>query len=124
MEKMNNRSVKEEIIFVLNELGVTSNLFGYEYLKFGIEEHIKSGERIRGNAMNLYEKIAKNFNVKSSRVERCIRNAIERSFGRVGFNEKEKYFGGCINPNSGKVSNSEFISRVSEIVKINLGMYK
>ena len=80
-------------------------------------------QNIRLQVTNPSEKLpllslfAKRFSTTSSRVERAIRHGIECAWDRGDLDVIEKYFGNTISLVKGKPTNSEFIARVSNIVR-------
>lgn len=65
----------------LRKLGIMPNVKGYHYLATAVELCINEFLHY-GNVdswMEIYSKIAKDYDTTSSRVERCIRSAIEKA---------------------------------------------
>lgn len=68
----------------------------------------------------LYPAIAEAVGSTPSRVERAMRHAIETGFDRVGYEAAERFFGNTINPNTGKVTNGEFVARMAKLYREGL----
>lgn len=112
------------IINHLTKLGVPSHLLGYEYLKVGLSKVLENPSLIHSMTKELYPLIAKECNSTGSRVERTIRHAVETSFNNLDPNLQEEYFGNSISSFRGKATNSEFLARVAECIRLDLGAYK
>lgn len=110
------------IINYLTELGVPPNLLGYEYLKVGLSKVLEKPSLIHSVTKELYPMIAEECNSTESRVERAIRHAVEVSFNNLDPNRQEEYFGNSISPVRGKATNSEFLARVAECIRLDLGL--
>lgn len=57
----------------------------------------------------LYCDIAKKFNKTSSKVERCMRHAIEVAFDSANTTRRYEIFGNSVDPNKGKPTNIMFV---------------
>jgi two-component system response regulator (stage 0 sporulation protein A) len=101
----------------LTEVGVPSNLFGYEYLATAIVALIEDPEQGKSLMKGLYGHVAKLCNTTGSRVERTCRHAIERAFERCDYEMIEGYFGCSINQNKGNPTVGEFVTRAAVIVR-------
>ena len=97
---------------ILCDLGMPTNLLGYQYLRYAIHTAVKSPEILRAITKELYPQIAREFRTTASSVERAIRHAIEVVWDRGNIEILERYFGYTIDPNRGKPTNSEFISKI------------
>lgn len=107
----NNVSLME-IAAVLNSLGMPSNLLGYKYLRFAIQVAVADTEVLNSITKRLYPAVAREFDTTASNVERSIRHAIEVAWDRGDIDKLESYFGYSIDPNRGRPTNAEFISKV------------
>lgn len=66
----------------------------------------------------VYFQIAVRYEVNSSRVERAIRHAVETAWTRVDLETLNKYFGNTVSLNKGKPTNTEFIARIGNVVRM------
>lgn len=107
----NNVSLME-IATVLNSLGMPSNLLGYKYLRFAIQVAVREQEVLNSITKRLYPAVAREFGTTASNVERSIRHAIEVAWDRGDIDKLESCFGYSIDPNRGRPTNAEFISKV------------
>lgn len=103
---------------ILTTLGVPANLLGYRYLRYAIFIVVQDVNSLYGITKILYPAIAKKYDSSASRVERAIRHAIEVSFSRGDFETIQSFFGNTININSGKPTNSEFIYKVADTLRM------
>ncbi|MEJ6950120.1 sporulation transcription factor Spo0A, partial [Natronospora cellulosivora (SeqCode)] len=121
----NNNEDKEvnlnvRISEVMHHLGVPAHIKGYIYLREAIELVINDIEYLGAVTKELYPSVAKKYNTTSSRVERAIRHAIEVSWDRGNINELNKYFGNTVSANSGKPTNSQFIAKIADKLRLEL----
>lgn len=114
------RDVEDIIEQILLEVGVPSNLTGHRYLLAAIKFCTKCTDNHPTITKVIYPEVAKMCGTTASRVERGIRHAIEVAWERADLNALRKYFGNTINPKSYKLSNSEFIWRLTNVARKQL----
>lgn len=112
-----NRMIVEEV----RRLGIPAHLQGYEYIKQGLV--LEDPSVLNSVTTSLYPKVAQEYGTTASRVERSIRHALEMALFRNATGYIEKLFRPYINPNTGKVTNSEFLAIVAETIRLELGVY-
>lgn len=100
---------------VLKEIGVPTNLKGYNYLIEAISLVIEDFNNLHSITKYLYPCIAKKYYTTSSRVERAIRNAIEVTWTRGNLNNIISIFGYDHFDNP-RPSNAGFIAKIASIV--------
>ena len=103
---------------MLYELGVSSHIKGYQYIREGIILLYNNPDMIGGITKELYPEIASNFNTTVSRVERAIRHAIEVSWNRGDWDLMEEIFGHSVDIDKAKPTNSEFIVTVADKLRL------
>lgn len=113
----NSAGIFEKISELLDTLGIPANLLGYEYLRYAVFAAVQDRECLRGITKRLYPDIAKHYSTTAPRVERAIRHAIDVSCTRGDPKILQDHFGNAINPNSGKPTNTAFISKAADIVR-------
>lgn len=113
-------SVEAAIRRVLVELGVPSHVKGYSRLICAIRIVVEDPAAARMITKRLYPEVAKEFGDTPSRVERAIRHAVELSFERCDFETVNRYFGSTVNPRKGQPTNSEFITRLADVIRDGL----
>lgn len=110
-------NIEEVIDSILTEIGMPCHLIGYNYIVYAIKIAIENPDVLDSIVFGLYPTVAMKYDTAASRVERGIRSAIERAWDRADFEVIEKYFGNSVSPTKGKPTNSEFIARISNIVR-------
>ena len=115
--KQVENSVDKEISEILLEIGFTENIKGYYYIVYGIKLAVENPRIIKGITKELYPSIAKEFSAEARRVERAMRTAINKAFDRSPSEIIAKYFGNTIAFDKGTPTNSEFIAKISNIVR-------
>lgn len=107
---------------ILAEIGVPCHIKGHRYLISAIECAVQNPAVIDAITKELYPCIAKKHDTTPSRVERAIRHAIEVAWDRGDLDTLQRYFGNTISISKGKPTNSEFIARMSNLVRQRLGI--
>lgn len=109
-------AIEKEITLsgILKEVGVNPSLRGYNYIKEAVLIIHHRPEVMGAITKELYPTIAERFNATPSRVERCIRHAIEKCFLETASESRVKYFGNCVNVATRKVTCSTFIAVLVE----------
>lgn len=121
-ESTDERSLEKIIVRHLRNIGVSANILGYGYLKDAIQYCIEE-KRLPSITRELYPYIAQKHNSTSSKVERCIRHAINDVWERKGCMDiVQEYFGNTVNLNTGKLTSSKFIAGVAEYMRITEGL--
>lgn len=118
--KKKNVDLDVRITEVMHQLGVPAHIKGYIYLRNAIELVIKDVELLGAVTKELYPTVAKNFHTTPSRVERAIRHAIEVSWDRGNITALNKYFGNTVSANSGKPTNSQFIAKIADKLRLEM----
>ena len=112
-----NADINAKVIALLHELGMTSHIKGYRYIKEGIFDIYFNPGVIDNITGLLYPKIAAHNKVSASSVEKAIRHAIEICFNRCGYNFMTKIFGHSIDSEKAKPTNSEFLAAFIDEIK-------
>ena len=105
---------------LLHNLGVPSNIKGYQYIREGIKIIYDNPDITNAITKELYPSLAKKFNTTASRVERAIRHAIEVSWNRGNISLMEEIFGFSVNVDKAKPTNSEFIVTLADKLRIEV----
>lgn len=105
---------------IMLDVGVPAHLKGYHYLRDAILLSGKDMEVVSSVTKLLYPTIARRFKTTNQKVERAIRNAIEVSWGRGNTETFEKMFG--YSPLSGRTrpTNSEYIARIADKIRLDI----
>lgn len=110
--------LNEEISRILNQLGFPSHLRGFHFLREAIFAAVRTPEVLDGVTKVLYPNIAARYQTTASRVERAIRHAIEVAWERGDLETLNRMFGCTISSTRGKPTNSEFIARIADQIKL------
>lgn len=105
---------------ILLELGAPDNLLGHPYMVEAILLVVEDRNYIDNITFGLYPQVAANFNTTASRVERALRHLVEVMWERGDWDVLQRYFGNTVSMNRGKPTNSEFIARIANIVKLQM----
>lgn len=111
---------KEEYVTrIMLDMGVPAHLKGYHYLRQAIMLTERDLCMTSNVTKVLYPTIAKSFRTTDQRVERAIRNAIEVSWERGNAGAIEKLFGYSVHTSKGRPTNSEYIARIADKVRLD-----
>lgn len=105
---------------IMHQIGVPAHIKGYLYLREAIEMVTKEIELLGAITKELYPMVAKKFNTTPSRVERAIRHAIEVSWERGNTKAINNIFGHSVTTESGKPTNSQFIAKIADKLRMEL----
>lgn len=103
---------------MLRIIGVPAHIKGYHFLRDAILMVVEDPSLINAVTKILYPDIAHKNNTTASRVERAIRHAIEVAWDRGDIETLNHYFGGTVNSQRGKPTNSEFIAMLADRVSL------
>lgn len=107
---------------ILFEIGAPDHLMGYPMVIEGVMIALESTERNEGLIHFLYPKIAEAFDSTWEKTERAIRHLIERTWLIGDADAQYRLFGRTIDPERGKPTNGQFISRLTNITRQRLKM--
>lgn len=105
---------------VMLDMGVPAHLKGYHYLREAILLSGRDMELVSSVTKLLYPTIAKHFKTTDQKVERAIRNAIEVSWTRGNADSFEEIFGYSILQGRNRPTNSEYISRIADKMRLDM----
>ena len=105
---------------IMLDIGVPAHLKGYHYLRDAIMLSGRDMEVVCSVTKLLYPTIAKHFRTTDQKVERAIRNAIEVSWTRGNVETFEKMFGYSVMSGRARPTNSEYIARIADKVRIDI----
>ena len=119
LERMIPCFAKEALIRdILDRMSLDRRLKGYEYLVTAIGICCRSHTFFRAMTTVVYPEAAHIHSVTAAQVERCIRHAIDSAWIKGDMERQYAYFGNTIDGNRGKPTNSEFIARVTEALRL------
>ena len=109
---------KDRIREILDSTSLDRNLKGFEYLVTAISLACRSHTFYRAMTTVIYPETARVHGTTATAVERCIRHALDSAWMRGNLDTQYDYFGNTIDENRGKPTNSEFIARVTEALRL------
>lgn len=111
--------IEEYVTRIMLDMGVPAHLKGYHYLRKAIIMTEQNLGMVGSVTKMVYPEIAKMYNTTDQRVERAIRNAIEISWDRGNMETLEKLFGYSIHTSKSRPTNSEYIARIADKVRLD-----
>lgn len=117
---MKDYELEQYVTDIMLDLGVPAHLKGYHYLRDAIILSGKDMEVVSSVTKLLYPTIAKHFKTTNQKVERAIRNAIEVSWERGNPDTFDKLFGYSVLSGRVRPTNSEYIARVADKVRLDI----
>ncbi len=118
--KVNEDDLERRIFKFQTQLGIRSNIKGYNYIKTAITLAYNDSTILESVTKRLYPDIAKIYNTTASRVERAIRHAIETAWMNGNVDVINDIFGYSVCADKAKPTNSEFIAQVVNAIQMNL----
>lgn len=113
-----HNTIRKKITKIIHELGVPSNLKGYNYIREGIMLVYYDPTLSSKITKGLYPQIAQKYTSNESRVERSMRHAIEVSWNRGNWDMMEDIFGYSVSIDKAKPTNSEFIVTIADMLRL------
>lgn len=110
---------KSLITKIIHAMGVPAHIKGYHYIRYAIELVIEDMDLLSAVTKELYPKVAKEFDSTPSRVERAIRHAIEVVWKRGNERVIKEFFSHNLSEDM-KPTNSQFIARIADKIKVDL----
>ena len=105
---------------IMLEMGVPAHLKGYHYLRTAIIMSGRDMEIVSSVTKLLYPEVAKKYHTTDQKVERAIRNAIEISWNRGNKEAIEMLFGYSADSGRSRPTNSEYIARIADKVRLDI----
>lgn len=118
--KVNEDDLERRIFKFQTQLGIRSNIKGYNYIKTAITLAYNDSTILESVTKRLYPDIAKIYNTTASCVERAIRHAIETAWMNGNVDVINDIFGYSVCADKAKPTNSEFIAHVVNAMQMNL----
>ena len=104
---------------LMHEVGVPAHIRGYDYIRDSILLSLEDRNMLKAITKDLYPTVAKKNKTTASRVERAIRHAIEVAWGRGDIDVINAIFGFTVKSSKGKPTNGEFISMLTERIRLD-----
>lgn len=110
----------DELSLFLRKLNLLPNHSGFHYLITAIAYQLSNPGQPVYITKYIYPYVAKKYNSTPSRVERCMRNAIEYSWQNEGCSKFEEIAGFTM---CKKPTNSQFISLAAEYIRLHKDLF-
>lgn len=105
---------------ILLEIGAPDHLLGHPMVIEGVMLALEDRGYSDNLTHQLYPKLAECFDTTALRVERAIRHLIETTWVHGDMDAQDKYFGATVDPNKGRPTSGQFISRLVNITRAQL----
>lgn len=119
---MQTMIVSEEIVELLEQLGLTGQEKGFERLSCAIAVTAQKFERAGSVTKLLYPDLAKHFQTTPEKIERSLRHLIEKSWEKGEKERLEELFGYHRDNSEIRPTNSEYIAILAD--RIRSGNYE
>lgn len=111
---------EDSIVEMLNYLGMPTNLLGYNYIRKSILLGLEDESILKSITKGLYYAIADAFQTTPNSVERAMRTAIGTAWTRGDCEAQLAVFGYTISDDKGKPTNSEFLTKIVDQLRLKL----
>lgn len=121
--KVSQSKVESMVTSILHEVGVPAHIKGYQYLREAILIVIDIGDMMDLFGVFtkvVYPRVAKVFDTTPARVDWAMRHAIEATWDRGDLDAMQQMFGYTVSNTKGKPTNSEFIAKIAEKIRLQL----
>lgn len=115
-------SFEERATYIIDKLGMPSNLRGYKYTQTAMQLYNKNLAYQVGTTKALYQEIAKRYAETGKKVEKAIRNAISIMWQRGNQEFIKTVFQDAVNPENGRIKNSIFLHTLFDYVSLNVNV--
>lgn len=119
-EERRRLQTEKRVAALLSELGVPPHFMGYVYLKDAITMVALDAELLGAITTKLYPSVAKLRQSTPHKVERSIRHAIETTWTRGNLETIDRLFAYTVDAHKGKPTNSSFIARLADQVRMDI----
>ena len=119
-ERMSSIDLERYITQIMLDMGIPAHLKGYHYLREAILISERDMNTVTSVTKLLYPSIAKRYHTTDQKVERAIRNAIEVSWRRGNTHTFEELFGYSANSGRQRPTNSEYICRLADKIRLDM----
>lgn len=112
--------VRHQVTELLHALGVPPHLSGFAFLQQAITMVVEDPTLLGEMTTLLYPAVADECNSSWSRVERSMRHAVESTWIKGDLAAIQDLFGHCVDANRGKPTNSSFVARLADHVRMHM----
>ena len=107
---MENVALECQIAVILRMIGVPPNVRGWRYIVTAVELAAEDEEMVHAMTKELYPAVAARHGSTPSKVERCIRHAVEWAYTNGDLEMLKTYLGNIVGYDKGKPTNAAFIA--------------
>ena len=108
----------ERVEAMLRSLSISDRVAGFRYLAEAVALCARDQASFRQLTRLVYPAVGRRFGAAPATVERLIRHAIESAWLRGDMERQYALFGNTVDEKRGKPTNSEFIARVTEALRL------
>ena len=119
-QERRRQQIERHVAQQLSILGVPPHFKGYTYLKDAVTLVALDPDLLGAVTTKLYPAVARMRKSSPEKVERAIRHAIESTWVRGNLDSIERLFSYSIDANKGKPTNSSFIARLADHVRMEM----
>lgn len=114
------QQIEREVTHYIALLGVPPHYKGYAYLREAVTMVVEEPGFLAMVTKALYPSVAERFSTSPHKVERAIRSAIEATWTRGNLACIHELFAHTVDVNKGKPTNSSFIARLADHVRMQM----
>jgi two-component system response regulator (stage 0 sporulation protein A) len=114
-----DESVEISVTKSLQRAGISPHMSGYKYLRTAILYAIENPDTLNSVTKVLYPYISQKYNSTPQKVERAMRNAIDKAWKESSFNLSQ-VLSGYGHKKSKRPSNSEFIAVIVDRIRVRM----
>ncbi len=112
-------NLEMEVTNLIRGIGIPPHMHGYQYLREAIIHTVNSNEPFTSVTKVIYPTVAEKFSTTPQGVERSIRNAIGSAWINGNMDTIDSLFGYKADHRNEKPTNSEFIAKLADKIKID-----
>lgn len=112
-------SLVEAVTRLLRELNVPAEFKGHAYLREAVLLVLQDERNLAEVTKRLYPEIGRRFGASAAIVERNLRHVIEHTWTYGNLEALYAMFGSTVRANTGKPTNSSFIARIADLVRLS-----
>ena len=120
MPLLTDKKAVREIMLLVGEIGVPSQLIGCDYIRSSVLLMLEDRKYSASITKRLYPELAKLYEMSEASIERSIRNAIERTWERGNKAALNAYFSGSGKERKKRPTNMEFLIRMKDLTLLRL----
>lgn len=122
--KLNTAAYEQDLEVIVTDiilqLGIPAHIKGYQYLRYALILSVENSEMTTSVTKLLYPAVAEKFNTNYKSIASGINRAIEIIWDKGNKEALRSYFGNTVYIRKEKPTNSEFISLVSDMLRLKL----